>query len=217
MAERILKAEVAPVKLGHLEFEGLLREDEVSLIALTQLVALGLVPPNRSARQIEALLGLDCLAFSKLSTDLNSKPVNAISISTFQDLLLSLANNGNSCAQKFLDAASISYVTPNKKNRNNTISKDREKEIQIQLASALNGQREVKTLAGRIDILTSTEVIEVKAVSQWKSAIGQIVVYGDYYPSHTKRIHLFGETQNSYLAMVIGHCDKRKILVTWEA
>ena len=98
-----------------------------------------------------------------------------------------------------------------------TFAKKRESLYAKDLAVALDGQREVKTLAGLIDILTTTEVIEVKKIGSWKHAIGQVLVYGDYYPSHQKRIHLYGETQESFLTMIRKHCEKRKILVTWEA
>jgi|DEB19_MinimDraft_3_1074340.scaffolds.fasta_scaffold00234_8 hypothetical protein len=92
----------------------------------------------------------------------------------------------------------------------------REKNIQAYLARKLKGKIEIKTLAGFIDILTQTEIIEVKNIREWKSALGQILVYGDYYPSHQKRIHLFGETEESFLNMVRQHCEKRGVKVTWQ-
>jgi hypothetical protein len=95
-------------------------------------------------------------------------------------------------------------------------NKGKEKEVQVKLSTKLNGQMEINTLAGRIDILTATEVIEVKSVNQWKAALGQVLVYGDYYPSHSMRIHLFGEIQESYLDMIKRHCEKRSVIVTWQ-
>lgn len=95
--------------------------------------------------------------------------------------------------------------------------KSKESDYSNDLAQKLNGCREVKTLAGNIDVLTSSEIIEVKNVSSWKSALGQVLVYGDYYPSHTKRIHLYGETQESFLNMIRSHCKKLKVVMTWEA
>jgi hypothetical protein len=84
------------------------------------------------------------------------------------------------------------------------------------LAKQLNGKREVETLAGNIDILTNSEVIEVKNIKAWKHALGQVIVYGNYYPSHKKRIHLYGETQESFLDTIRFHCKKLNIIVTWE-
>lgn len=94
--------------------------------------------------------------------------------------------------------------------------KPRESDYSINLATQLNGKREVSTLAGNIDILTESEIIEVKSVQMWKHALGQVLVYGKYYPSHQKRIHLYGETQESFLKMIESHCRPLKIVVTWE-
>ena len=55
----------------------------------------------------------------------------------------------------------------------------------------LCGKIEVETDSGFIDLLTETEIIEIKNGKQWKSAVGQILVYSLEYPVHKKRIHLF--------------------------
>lgn len=95
-------------------------------------------------------------------------------------------------------------------------SQKTEKSVQSALAKELNGKLEVKTLCGKIDVLTSTELIEIKAIRNWKEALGQVIVYGDYYPSHQKRIHLYGETQEAFLSLIRKHCAKRNVVVTWE-
>ncbi|HSA76179.1 MAG TPA: KilA-N domain-containing protein [Nitrosarchaeum sp.] len=66
-----------------------------------------------------------------------------------------------------------------------------EKIIQEKLALELDGVMEVEIKFGRIDILTSKEIIEVKNYDSWKHALGQIMIYGLSYPKHNKRIHLF--------------------------
>ena len=68
----------------------------------------------------------------------------------------------------------------------------REKHIQVQLAKELGGQMEVETPVGYIDILTPTKIIEVKEISKWKHALGQILSYATYYPNREKCIYLFG-------------------------
>lgn len=73
----------------------------------------------------------------------------------------------------------------------------KEKIIQITLSQVVNGKMEVPCAYGRIDILTDDQIIEVKNVTDWKSAIGQITVYGLLYPRHEKRIHLFGSIRES--------------------
>lgn len=84
------------------------------------------------------------------------------------------------------------------------------------LHKQLGGVIEVPTLAGRIDLLTTAQIIEIKEIKGWKGAIGQILVYSYYYPSHEKRIHLFGETQEVFLDEVQKHTDKFNIVLTWE-
>lgn len=96
-------------------------------------------------------------------------------------------------------------------------NKTNEKTCQTRLALQLNGQTEVVTLAGNIDILTQEEIIEVKSIKNWKCALGQVLIYGQFYPSHVKRIHLFGETQESYLQMIIEMVSKFDVVVTWES
>lgn len=84
------------------------------------------------------------------------------------------------------------------------------------LAKELNGKTEVNTPVGRIDIVTKTEIIELKNAKHWKSAIGQIKSYGQYYPKHRQRIHLFGELTESKLKQIQSICDLENILLTWQ-
>jgi len=69
--------------------------------------------------------------------------------------------------------------------------------IVLKLNDKLNGQLEVVTQCGKIDIVTNTEIIEVKEYKLWKHALGQILVYGYYYPNKNKRIHLFNCKNNN--------------------
>jgi hypothetical protein len=68
-----------------------------------------------------------------------------------------------------------------------------ESKVRNNLQSQLGGLIEVTTPSGRIDLLTETEIIEVKNIKDWKAALDQILVYSAFYPNHKKRIHLFGE------------------------
>ena len=98
---------------------------------------------------------------------------------------------------------------PNKK-RNESYYRDK-------LAKSLNGRTEVKVPSGRIDILTSNQIIEVKHIKRWKDAVGQITIYGDSYPNHQKRIHLFGvENNSSKILLIKEQCQKRNIIATFE-
>lgn len=85
------------------------------------------------------------------------------------------------------------------------------------LAKELKGLTEVSCPAGRIDIVTADEVIEVKVLSgsQWKAAIGQVISYGHCYPKHRKRIHLFGvEPSKEKLEVILGICLANNIYVS---
>ncbi|NEP56212.1 MAG: KilA-N domain-containing protein [Symploca sp. SIO2G7] len=92
-----------------------------------------------------------------------------------------------------------------------------EKSVQKRLAKTLGKvKREVATLAGNIDLLTEWELIEVKSIKSWKFAVGQVLIYGQSYPHHQKRIHLFGEATPDFLSMIRSYCTPLDIEVTWE-
>jgi len=101
---------------------------------------------------------------------------------------------------------------------NQTPSDQPEKTIQLRLQSELGGEIEVKTPAGPIDLLTDNEIIEIKKIKNWKAALGQILIYGDYYPKHQKRIHLFGRTSNGDLTFktIEKHYAKFNVVMTLE-
>lgn len=90
-----------------------------------------------------------------------------------------------------------------------------EDEVRNRLHQQLGGLIEVTTPAGRIDLLTDSEIIEVKMVQDWKAAMGQVLAYGGFYPSHQKRIHLFGKLGNA-LASAESICQELNIFVTFE-
>lgn len=87
---------------------------------------------------------------------------------------------------------------------------------QKRLAKKLGGDIEVQTPVGRIDILTKTEIIEVKTAKNWKAAIGQVKSYGRYYTNHSLRIHLFGAIKPSQLILIKQTCKDEGIALTHE-
>jgi hypothetical protein len=91
----------------------------------------------------------------------------------------------------------------------------REKVVQIRLHKELGGDMEVKTPAGFIDLLTETEVIEIKHADHWKHAVGQVMAYASFYPHHKKRIHLFDATINNKMIEEI--CRTCCIAVSYES
>lgn len=91
-----------------------------------------------------------------------------------------------------------------------------EKGRQKALHRVVGGDMEVPTLVGRIDILTPTELIEVKTVRDWKAALGQLIAYSFFYPDHILRMHLFGRAEPEFLALIQKVTEPHQILITWE-
>lgn len=104
MAKAILTAKVAIVRFGKIEIEGLLFEDGSLGVAIPQLARLDFVPPNRSQKQIEALLGISLPSHRKAKTDINSKAVNTIDLLDFERILRKLDKSNHPVAESMADA-----------------------------------------------------------------------------------------------------------------
>jgi len=68
-----------------------------------------------------------------------------------------------------------------------------EREIRDQMAEMLNGEIEVENIFGFIDIVTETEIIEIKKGNCWKHGLGQLLAYSAdiKMKNKQKRLHLF--------------------------
>lgn len=77
-----------------------------------------------------------------------------------------------------------------------------EQAIQLKMEKKLGGGH-VTTPAGIIDILTPTMLVELKNWNDWIKAVGQVLVYGHFYPNHMKRIHFFGNPPSQDKQIVI--------------
>lgn len=91
-----------------------------------------------------------------------------------------------------------------------------EKIVQSRLWAKEGGLIEVGTPVGFIDLLTDTEIIEIKKSIAWKAGVGQVLLYGSYYPEHQKRLHLFGAVHNEMKELILRHCANFNILATFE-
>jgi DNA-binding transcriptional ArsR family regulator len=92
-----------------------------------------------------------------------------------------------------------------------------ESQIRDSLKSQLGGLTEVKTPAGRIDLLTETEIVEVKRICDWKSALGQVLAYSAFYPEHRKRLHLFGSAKDEgKIADIANSCLAFEVSIGFE-
>jgi hypothetical protein len=90
-----------------------------------------------------------------------------------------------------------------------------ERVVRDRLQAQLGGKVEAYTKFGLIDLLTETELIEIKVVNRWKDAIGHILAKSEKYPNHQKRLHLFGP-QEPILENIEAVCDRLSIRVTFE-
>jgi hypothetical protein len=90
-----------------------------------------------------------------------------------------------------------------------------ERTIQERLHKELGGQMEAHTPVGPIDLLTKDELIEIKAIAEWKTGLGQILAKSQHYDQHSKRLHLFG-TSSKLLRKVSHHCKIFEVSVTFE-
>ena len=97
-----IKAQVATVCLGDIEFEGLLLPDGSFAIAIPQVADLFLASRNVASRDLKRLLG-GRFETSKAKTEFNQNTVNIISLSLFQLVAFKLAVNGNKKAQDFCE------------------------------------------------------------------------------------------------------------------
>ncbi len=91
-----------------------------------------------------------------------------------------------------------------------------EAKIRQRLRAELGGEMEVVTAVGRIDLLTESEVIEIKNINDWKEALGKILAYSAFFPEHSKRIHLFGKQDLAKLALATQTCWEFAVIVTFE-
>lgn len=67
-----------------------------------------------------------------------------------------------------------------------------EARIRDALCLQLSGTKEVPTKYGYADIVTDDEIVEVKRVKGYLSALGQVLGYGEALPGRRRRVHLFG-------------------------
>jgi hypothetical protein len=88
-----------------------------------------------------------------------------------------------------------------------------EKDIQNRLYKELGGEMEVHTNFGYIDLLTETELIEIKVGNNWKHGLGQLLAYRKFYLNHSLRLHLFDIEHQTDIS---DWCKEYNVLVTYE-
>jgi hypothetical protein len=90
-----------------------------------------------------------------------------------------------------------------------------ERDVRDRLQAKLGGKVEAYTKFGLIDLLTETELIEIKIAHRWKDAIGHILAKSYKYPTHKKRLHLFGP-EEPIMETIENACEPWDIAVSFE-
>lgn len=67
-------------------------------------------------------------------------------------------------------------------------------------------QLEAHTPVGFIDLLCPASVVEVKHLSKWKQALGQVLAYSTYYPNHSRILHLYSSSIDGH------HLDEKEFV-----
>lgn len=91
-----------------------------------------------------------------------------------------------------------------------------EKSIRDRLHQHLGGRVEAPTKFGPVDLLTATELIEVKELQDWKTGLGQLLAKSNCYSDRAKRLHLYGRS-GSNLDNIRACCAEFDIAVTFES
>jgi hypothetical protein len=77
----------------------------------------------------------------------------------------------------------------------NFLTRDEVVEI---IRGELGGESFVTTPVGCIDILTDTDIIELRHVNEWQEQLGKILACEYYYPFHRKSVLFFGECHPTF-------------------
>lgn len=94
-------------------------------------------------------------------------------------------------------------------------SRSIEAQIRDRLQTKLGGIAEASCICGPIDLLTDTELIEVKRIDDWKTGLGQVIAKGLEYPRHQRHLYLFGQSHGA-LRNAKATCKSLDITVSFE-
>lgn len=178
-----------------------------------QIILVDVLHCSNEIRQYETI-SLDDLGILLLYASLQGEPKALLLQNRF-------ANHALTNSLPIEQVTLPGYTFKNKKVVKQLVPKKRqlqmlERECQYSLLASLGGQVEVLTPAGKIDLLTSTHLIEVKRAVSWKAALGQVLSYGYFYPSHILRVHLIGSVHSKSKEEIENVCRKFNVEVTWE-
>lgn len=222
---KTIKAERATILLGDIPIEVYQMPDgSYSLSQSDVFKAVQVETKNfpRFCKENNVEIELTCDEYPSIKV--NGGLVKLVSAKTAVRIWLTLSKKGFDSAVEIIEnlrlnpiclglkVEDIPFLICKKKSR----VKTPERRIRDRLSAELKGAVEVSCLDGRIDVLTPSELIEIKNVIRWKAAFGQVLVYGFSYPSHSKRIHLFGSVHGLLRERIELHGKQMNVRVTWE-
>ena len=70
--------------------------------------------------------------------------------------------------------------------------------------------------SGYVDIVTPSEVIEVKRAQMWKGGMGQVLAYSRDFPGLSPRLHLFGGRCDEHFGLAHTTCLMFGVTLTAE-
>jgi hypothetical protein len=101
------------------------------------------------------------------------------------------------------------------KNKFNTLTETdilTEKYVRDELCKEVNGQTEYILPSGdRIDVITKNAIYEVKTPELYKSAIGQLIIYSQYFPNHKKILYLTKIASPRKMQYILRDCQNQNI------
>ena len=101
-----MKAKTATIHYAGIDFEGLMLPNGDYAISVSQTCRIFSFPTKHGSRSLKALLGKG-FSFPKTASELNSKPVNILSLTDFSKVALLLALKGNNEKARAIVEASI--------------------------------------------------------------------------------------------------------------
>jgi hypothetical protein len=97
-------------------------------------------------------------------------------------------------------------------NHPNPTTEQEESTIRDNIAKDENGRTEVEVATGVIDVKTDTKIIEVKTASNWKHAVGQVLVYSLSVPRYYEKwIYLYGDC--TCRDLIVKYCSQLDVNV----
>ena len=92
----------------------------------------------------------------------------------------------------------------------------KEYNVQIKVERETGG-KPAKCPIGFADIVSDTEIIEIKVWKRYREAIGQLLTYSVFFPNKQKRLHFFGHKPDDETLEAINEiCVKYNISLTYE-